>query len=63
MAVKCCSKRAAKLKKVSFEKAKKAADARVASGAPEAKAKKATARKASAKKAKPCTICAKGATR
>ena len=55
----CCSKAVTKMKKVSYAKAKKAADAGSKGPAKKAAAKKAPAKKAPAKKAKGCTVCGK----
>ena len=57
--VKCCSKRAVKLKKASYAKAKKAADEGSKGAVKKAPARKAAPKKAAAKKAKPCTVCGK----
>lgn len=57
---KCCSGRAAKLKKVNFDKATKAAKSASSGGAKPATAKKAPAKKApKAKKAPGCRVCGK----
>ena len=58
--MKCCSKRATKLKQANYAKAKKAADMASQGGAvKKASARKASAKKAAPRKARPCKICAK----
>jgi len=54
--MKCCSGRAAKLKKANFAKAKAAADANIGKKAPN---RKAANKKAANKKAPGCTLCGK----
>lgn len=58
--VKCCSKRATKLKQASYAKAKAAADAgqKIPPGK-KAPARKARARKASARSVQGCSVCGK----
>lgn len=59
MAVKCCSKRSVKLRKASYAKAIKAANARDGRFSSKASKKKATSKVAPPKKAKSCRACGK----